>query len=86
MTPPIGVRFPSGDESVNNPCKSELIHQQGLSRAIEQADLATFEYVWGSGNQRLHGEIDLRTPAKVEPAYYADLESGQPDLAGPGCP
>lgn len=46
-------------------------------------ELATFEYVWWWNNHRLHGEIDMRTPLEVEQAFYADLDSTQPDLAGP---
>ena len=35
-------------------------------------------------NQRLHGELDMRTPIEVEDAYYADLESAEPVSAGQG--
>lgn len=37
-------------------------------------------------NQRLHGELDMRTPVEVETGYYADLESANPAPAGLGTP
>jgi hypothetical protein len=54
------------------------------------AGLATAEFVlrpitaddaWWN-NQRLHGELEMRTPIEVETAYYADLESANPAPAG----
>ena len=53
-----------------------------VSKDVEQVELATIEYVWWRNHQRLHGELDLRTPIEVEDAYYADLESAQPAPAG----
>lgn len=69
-------------EAVNNLYKTELIRQQGLWRTVEQVELATLEWVWWWSHQRLHGELDMRTPAEVEESYYADQESGQPASAG----
>jgi len=69
-------------EAVNNLYKTELIRQRGPWRTVEQVELATLEWVWWWNNQRLHGELDMRTPAEVEQAYYADLESAQPAPAG----
>ena len=63
---------------------AELIRQRGPWRTVEQVELATLEWVWWWNNQRLHGELDLRTPIEVEDAYYADLESAQPAPAGHG--
>ncbi|AZH78996.1 IS3 family transposase [Microbacterium sp. Y-01] len=71
-------------EAVNNLYKTELIRQRGPWRTVEQVELATLEYVWWWNNQRLHGELDMRTPIEVEDAYYADLESAQPAPAGQG--
>lgn len=71
-------------EAVNNLYKTELIRQRGPWRTVEQVELATLEWVWWWNNQRLHGELDMRTPAEVEQAYYADLESAQPAPAGQG--
>lgn len=71
-------------EAVNNLYKTELIRQQGPWRTVEQVELATLEWVWWWNNSRLHCELDMRTPAEVEQAYYADLESGQPAPAGQG--
>jgi transposase InsO family protein len=69
-------------EAVNNLYKTELIRQRGPWRTVEQFELPTHEYVWWWNNQRLHGELDMRTPIEVEDAYYADLESAQPGPAG----
>ncbi|WP_244927258.1 IS3 family transposase [Microbacterium sediminis] len=69
-------------EAVNNLYKTELIRQRGPWRTVEQVELATLEWVWWWNNSRLHGELDMRTPAEVEEAYYADQESGQPAPAG----
>lgn len=69
-------------EAVNNLYKTELIRQRGPWRTVEQVELATLEWAWCWNNQRLHGELDMRTPIEVETAYYADLESAQPAPAG----
>lgn len=69
-------------EAINNLYKTELIRQQGPWRTVEQVELATLEYVWWWNNQRLHGELEMRTPIEVETAYYADLESANPAPAG----
>ena len=46
-----------------------------LTNHIEQVELAPLEYVWWWNNERLHGELDMRTPAEVEAAYYAETEA-----------
>ncbi|GAA3009969.1 IS3 family transposase [Microbacterium aurantiacum] len=71
-------------EAVNGLYKTELIRQRGPWRTVEQVELATLEWVWWWNHQRLHGELDMRTPVEVEQAYYADLESAQPAPAGQG--
>jgi len=40
-------------------------------RTVEQVEMATLEWVWWFNNQRLHSELDYRTPAEVEAEYYA---------------
>jgi putative transposase len=62
-------------EAVNGLYKTELIRQRGPWRTVEQVELATLEYVWWWNNQRLHGELDPRTPIEVENAYYADTKA-----------
>ena len=57
----------------NNLYKTELIRQQGPWRTVEQVELATLKWAWWWNNNRLHGELDMRTPIEVEEAYYADL-------------
>lgn len=42
------------------------------------------EYVWWWNNQRLHGELGMRTPLEVEAAYYVAQESSQPASSWPG--
>lgn len=71
-------------EAVNGLYKTELIRRRGPWRTVEQVELATLEYVWWWNNQRLHGELDMRTPIEVEQAYYADQESGLAATAGQG--
>ncbi|MFC7581018.1 integrase core domain-containing protein [Schaalia naturae] len=51
-------------EAVNNLYKTELIRQQGPWRTVKQVELATLEWVWWWNNQRLHGELDIRTPSR----------------------
>lgn len=64
--------------------KTELIRCRGPWRTVEQAELATLEYLWWWNNQRLHGELDMHTRWGVEAAYYAVQELAQPALAGQG--
>ena len=73
-------------EAVNNLYKTELIRQRGPWRPVERVELATLEYVWWCNNQRLHGELDMRTLLEVEQAYYADQESDQPALVEQASP
>lgn len=76
-TPSVGSVGDSYDnalaEAVNGLFKTELIRRRGPWRTIEQVELATLEWVWWWNNQRLHAELDYRTPAEVEGAHYADL-------------
>jgi len=69
-------------EAVNGLYKTELIRRRGPWRTVEQVELATLEYVWWWNNQRLHGELGMRTPLEVETAYYADHESPLPATTG----
>ena len=62
-------------EAVNGLFKTELIRRRGPWRTVEQGELATLEYVWWWNNQRVHGELDRRTPAEVEADYYARLDT-----------
>lgn len=62
-------------EAINNLYKTELIRQQGPWKTVEQVELATLEWVWWWNHERLHGELDMRTPIEVEAAYYAEQEN-----------
>ena len=56
--------------------KTELIRQRARGGP---SNTSSSPWVWWT-NQRLHGELDMRTPTEVETAYYADLESAQRHL------
>ena len=62
-------------EAINAFYKSELIRPRGPWRTAPQVELANLEYVWWGNNQRLHSELDYRTPVEAENEYYADPES-----------
>lgn len=55
--------------------RTELIRRRGPWRTIEQVELASLECVWWWKNQRLHGELEMRTPVEVEQAHCAGLET-----------
>lgn len=67
-------------EAVNGLYKTELIRRRDPWRTVEQVELATLEYVWRWNNQRLHGELNMRTPAEAEPtiALASTHPRGQP--------
>ncbi len=77
--PLTGTIGDSGDiaiaEAINALYKTEKIRARGPWRTVEQIELATLEWVWWWNNQRLHPELDYRTPTEVEAGYYADLET-----------
>src|SRR5690606_22132357 len=73
-------------EAINGRYKAELIRRWGPWRTVEQVELATLEWVWWWNNERLHGELHYRTPAEVEAAHYADLESPRLATASHGKP
>ena len=62
-------------EAINALYKAELIRARGPWRTVEQVELATLEWVWWWNNQRLHSELDYRTPVEAENEYCADPES-----------
>lgn len=88
--PSVGSRGDSYDnalaEAVNGLFKTELIRRRGPWRTVEQVELATLEWVWWWNNQRLHGELGMRTPAEIEAAHYADHESPRLATASHGKP
>lgn len=50
--------------------KAELINRQRPWRTHEHVEIETLNYVDWFNNQRLHGELDHRTPSEVEESYY----------------
>lgn len=75
-TPSFGSKVDSCDtalaESQFALFKTELIKKRRLWRTVEQVELTTLEWVWWFKNERLHSELDYRTPAEVEAEYCAE--------------
>ena len=71
-------------EAVNGLFKTELIRRRGPWRTVEQVELATLEWVWWWNNQRLHSELDYRTPIEIEQTFYAAHEDPLSATAGQG--
>lgn len=72
------------DHGSNGLHKTRLIRRRGPWRTIEQVEYPTLEWVWWWNNQRLNGELGMRTPLEAEAAYCADLESPRLATAGHG--
>jgi len=74
-TPSVGSKGDSYDNAMAESqfalFKTELIKKRRPWRSVEQVELATLEWVWWFNNQRLHSELDYRTPTEVEAEYYA---------------
>ena len=62
-------------EAINVLYKTELIRARGPWRTVEKVELATLEWVWWWNTQRLHSELDYRTPTEVEQVHHANPES-----------
>ena len=79
ITPSTGTIGDSYDnalaEAVNGLFKTELIRRRGPWKTVEQLEIATLEWVWWWNNQRLHGELEMHTPAEIEDIYYADQQA-----------
>ncbi len=75
-TPSVGSKGDSFDNALAESqfalFKTELIKKQRPWRSVEHVELATLEWVWWFNNQRLHSELDYRTPAEIEAEYYAE--------------
>ena len=56
--------------------KTELIHQHGPWRSLEEVELATLEWVDWFNNRRLLGSIGNIPPAELEAQY--DDQEGDP--------
>lgn len=61
-------------EAINALYKTELIRARGPWRTVERVELATLEGVWWK-DQRLHSELEYRTPIEAEHQHYAEAES-----------
>ena len=62
-------------EAINALFKTELIRARGPWRTAPQVELATLEWVWWRNNQRLHSELDYRTPTEAQQAHDARPET-----------
>ena len=58
-------------EALNSLYKAELVRNPGPWASINDLEIATAEWVDWWNERRLHGELDHRTPAEVEQAYWA---------------
>lgn len=67
-------------ESTIGQIKTELIYRRGPWRTVEQLKFARSENVDWWNHRRLHGEINMITPAQKEADYYPQT----PDLAEAG--
>ena len=70
----VGSRGDSYDnalaESFNGLYKTEVIHQRGPWRGLDDVEYATLEYVDWFNHRRLHGELGMIPPVEVETIYY----------------
>ena len=71
-------------ESVNALYKTELHRNPavladngGHWRGLEDLEIATCKWVSWFNEERLHGELDDRTPAEIEATHYRDLGQAQ---------
>jgi putative transposase len=62
-------------ESTIGQIKAELIHRRGPWRTLEQLEFALFEYLDWWNHRRLHGELDMTTPAQHETDHYRQMQS-----------
>ena len=62
-------------ESVIGLYKSELIHNRGPWRSVEDVELATLTWVHWWNTTRLHSAIGDAPPAEFEAAHYAQQQS-----------
>jgi putative transposase len=58
-------------EALNSLYKAELIFLDGPWTGREDVEAATAQWVHWFNTERVHGMLDYRTPAEVQPAYYA---------------
>lgn len=62
-------------ESTIGQLKAELVHRRGPWRTAEQLEFALFAYINWWNHRRLHGQIDMRTPAEMEANHYAQVRA-----------
>jgi len=71
--PSVGSRGDSYDnalaESFNGLYKAELIRHAGPWRGLDDVEYATLEYIDWFNHRRLHGELDMITPAEFEASF-----------------
>ena len=57
-------------EAFNSLFKAELVRNRGPWKSIDDLEIAVAEYIDWFNHRRLHGEIELVSPAEYEDAYY----------------
>ena len=62
---------------MNGLYKSELIHDKGPWRTVDDVELATLSWVHWFNNSRLHSSLDDIPPSEFETAYYAQRSTSQ---------
>jgi putative transposase len=67
-------------ETINGPCKTELVRNRGPWQGLEDLELATLEWVDWFNHRRLFGELGHVPPAEFEPNHYRQTVPSQ--LAG----
>lgn len=60
-------------ENVNGCCKNELIGQKRWQN-VAAIEIATFQWVSGWNNTRLHASLDYKPPTEVEASFWAHTE------------
>lgn len=64
-------------EAVNGLYKSELIHDKGPWRTVDDVELATLGWVHWFNTSRLHSSLNDIPPAEFEATYYAQRSTSQ---------
>jgi transposase InsO family protein len=79
IEPSVGSRGDSYDnalaETIIGLYKTELVYRHGPWSRLEDAELATLEYVWWFNNHRLLKPLGLVPPAEFEQAYFDQLHT-----------
>lgn len=77
----VGSRGDSYDnamaEALNSLYKHEFVFADGPWVGLDDLEAGTAEWVHWYNTERLHGELDYRTPVEVEDAYWAECTAAE---------